>query len=185
MVLILRGVGKKKRRKKKELFRSGGFTKSWRIEEQGDCCYILVQNHERPLKESGLILNCPVKSTLRPAKAESRPPEEQQQLLRSPKPECITGEVFVFGSAPDRDSCVAPSAEDIHQLTGYSKQTLSDSRLTSRQNWDLPGEFCRCLDYMGLYLLYIYTQLTDLCFKGGICSAWCLLMSCLINKSEW
>jgi len=39
--------------------------------------------------------------------------------------------MFVFGFPPDGDSCAAPSAEYIHQLPGYSKQTLSDSRLTS------------------------------------------------------
>lgn len=47
--------------------------------------------------------------------------------------DCITGEMFVSGSSPDGDSCAAHGAEGIHQLAGYSKQTLSDGRLTGQQ----------------------------------------------------
>lgn len=72
--------------------------------------------------------------------------------------------MFVSGSAADGDSCVAPSAEDIHQLPGYSKQTLSDSGLTARQISlsTSNSHFCLGPDYMRLFgpnRLYIYLQL--------------------------
>lgn len=97
----------------------------------------------KTLKESGLIIKCSVKSTQQPAKAVSRPLEEQQ-LLRSPKP--LTAlPVRCLSLAPlQMGTVVSLQVVKIHQLPGYSKQTLSDSGLTGRQMFRSPynSQFC-------------------------------------------
>lgn len=118
------------------------------------------------------------KSPLQPAKAESL--QEQQQLLCSTKLLCITREVFVSGSALDGDSCVSPTAADIQQLTGYSKQTLSDRGLTDRQISLAVSQQLSTLSVSRLHgtfwPLSTVQCTSDLCFKGGKCSAQCFLL---------
>lgn len=86
----------------------------------------------KTLKESGLIIKGLVKSTQQPAKAESRPLEEQQ-LLRSPKPLTALPVRCLSRAALQMGTVVSLQVVKIHQLPGYGKQTLSDSGLTGRQ----------------------------------------------------
>ncbi len=129
------------------------FTLGW-LTKEGGCCYILVENHER--RKSSMQL-------------------EEQQLLHHRRALCLW-----LGSRWGQ-VCRSPCA----RYSPADRQTSSDGCYLVSRSLSLPVLSIPSVSrlYWNFLTSFAVWYTSDLCFKGGLCSVRCLLMSCLINKS--